>query len=45
MLKNQTVYLGFQQRSVNKFLVAEKLKICQIYIRVYDVKGEACFVQ
>ena len=41
----QLKYLRLGQRSVIKFLVAEKSKPCEIYRRMCDVYGEACFSQ
>ena len=37
LMENQTDNFKLQQRSVIKFLVAEKCKLCE----VYDVYGEA----
>ena len=34
---------GFEQKSVFKFLLAEKCKPCEIYRRMCDVYGEAYF--
>ena len=43
MVASQTEYL--KQRSVIKFMVAEKCKPCEIYRRMCDEYGEACFSQ
>ena len=43
MVANQTQCSKFQQRSIMKFLVADKYKPCEIYRRMYYVYGEACF--
>ena len=43
MLANQIECTRFEQRSVIKYLVAEKCKLCEIYRRICDVYGEACF--
>ena len=43
MAANQTESSRLEQRSVIKFLVAEKCKPCEIYRRMSDVYGEACF--
>ena len=37
--------LQIEQRSVIKYLLAEKCKACEIYRRMCDVYGEACFSQ
>ena len=42
MMANQTQCSWFQQRSVIKYLLAEKCKLCEIYKRIYDVY-KACF--
>ena len=42
---NQTKSSRFEQRSVKKFLVAEKCNPCEIYRRMCDVYREACFSQ
>ena len=39
----KSVYSTQKQRSVIKFLVAEKCKPCEIYRRMCDAYGEACF--
>ena len=44
-MANQTEYSRLEQRSLMKFLVAEKCKPYEIYKRIYDVYGEACFNQ
>ena len=36
-MSNQTECSRLEQRSVIKFLVAEKCKPCEIYRRIYDV--------
>ena len=43
MVANQTECSRFEQRSVIKFLVAEKCKTWEIYRSVFDVYEEACF--
>ena len=43
MAENQKVYSWFEQRTVVKFLVVENCKPCEIYGKMYDVYGEACF--
>ena len=43
MVTNQTDSSRLEQRSVIKFLVAEKCKPCKIYWRMYDIYEEACF--
>ena len=42
---NQINQFRLVQRSVMKFLVAEKCKLCEIYWTICDVYGEACFSQ
>ena len=44
MTENQTMPT-LEQRSVIKFLVAEKSKLCEIYKRMGDAYREACFSQ
>ena len=44
-MANQTEYSRLEQRSLMKFLVAEKCKPYEIYKRICDVYGEACFNQ
>ena len=44
MLANQTKCFRLKQRSVIKFLVAEKCKPCEVYRIVCDVYGEVCFI-
>ena len=41
MPENKTECSWLEQRSVMKFLLAEKYKPCEIYRRMYDVYGEA----
>ena len=43
MVANQTELSSLDQRSVFKSLVAEKCKLCEIYRRMCNVYGEACF--
>ena len=43
MVANQTEYSRLEQRSVIKYLVTEKYKLYEIYRRMWDVYGEACF--
>ena len=43
MAVNQTEYAWREQRSVMKFLPAEKCKPCEIYRRFCDVYREACY--
>ena len=43
MVWNQTECSKLEQRSVIKFLVAEKCKPCEIYRKMCNVHGEACF--
>ena len=45
MVSNQTAYSKLEQRSVSKFLIAEKCKQCEIYRKINDVYGEACLSQ
>ena len=45
MVANQIVYSSLEQRSVLKFLLFEKGKLCEIYRRIFDLYGEACFSQ
>ena len=45
MTVNQTDCSKLEERSVITFLVAEKCKPCEIYRRISDVYGEACFNQ
>ena len=40
---NMGLPLQIEQRSVMKYLLAEKCKPCEIYRRMYDVYGEECF--
>ena len=40
---NLTECSRLEQRSVIKFLVAEKCKSCEIYRRMFNVFGEASF--
>ena len=42
---DQTVCSKLEGRSVIKYLLAEKCKPCEIYWRMCDVHGEACFSQ
>ena len=42
MVENQTEYSRLEQRSVIKFVMAEKCKSCEIYWRTCDVNGEEC---
>ena len=42
---NMGLPLQIEQRSVIKYLLAEKCKPCEIYRRMYDVYGEECFSQ
>ena len=41
----QTKCSRLEQRSVIKSLVAEKWKLCEIYRKMCDMYGEACFSQ
>ena len=41
---NQIECFRQEQRSVNKFLPAEKCKACEIYRRMCNVNKEACFI-
>ena len=43
MLANQTKCSRLEQRSIIKFLVVERYKPYEIYRRMCDVYGEACF--
>ena len=43
LMAGQTEHFKFEERSVIKFLVAEKCKPCEIYRRMCDVFGDACF--
>ena len=43
MLANQTEYSRLEHRSVIRFLVAEKCKLCEIYRIMCDVYKETCF--
>ena len=43
MVANQTKCSLFEQRSLIKFLVANKCKPCEIYRRICDGYGKACF--
>ena len=43
MVANQRKCSRLEQRSVIKFLVAEKYKPCKIYRRMCDTFGEGCF--
>ena len=45
MAENQIECSKLKQRSVIKFLVAEKCKPREIYTRMCDVDREACFSQ
>ena len=45
MATNQAEYSKLEQRSVKIFLLAEKYKPCEIYLRICDVYREACFSQ
>ena len=45
MAANQTECFMIKQRSVIKFLVAERYKPCEIYRRMCDAYREACFSQ
>ena len=45
MVENQIVCSRLEQRSVMKFLLAEKCKQCEIYRRKWDVYKEAWFCQ
>ena len=40
---NMGLPLQIEQRSVIKYSLAEKYKACEIYRRMCDVYGEACF--
>ena len=40
---NMDLPLQIEQRSVIKYLLAEKYKLCEIYRRMCDVYGEAYF--
>ena len=42
---NQIEWSGFKQRSIIKYLVAEKNKPSKIYWKMSDVNEEACFRQ
>ena len=42
---NRTECSWLEQKSVIKFLVAEKCKPCEIYRRMCDVYRKACFSQ
>ena len=43
MASNQTEYFRLEQKSLTEILVAEKSKPCEIYKRMCDMYGEACF--
>ena len=45
MVANTTVYTRLEQRSLIRFLVAEKCKPCEIYRRMYNVYRKAFLVQ
>ena len=45
MVENQKQCSKLEQRSVVKFLLAEKYKPCKIYRRMRDVHGEVCLNQ
>ena len=45
MAAYQTECTRLELRSDIKFLVAEKCKPCEIYTRMCDVYGKACFSQ
>ena len=45
MAANETQCSRIEQRSLIKFLLAEKCKPREIYRRICDVYGEACFSQ
>ena len=45
MAANQTECFRLEQRSVIKFLMAEKYKLYEIYWRMSDVYREACLNQ
>ena len=45
MVANQTEFTRLEQRSVIKYLMTENCKPCEIYKRMCDVYGEACFSQ
>ena len=42
---NMDLPLQIEQRSVIKYLLAEKYKLCEIYRKMCGVYGEACFSQ
>ena len=43
MMTNQTECSRLEQRSVNKFSVAEKYKPCEVFRRMRDVYGVSIF--
>ena len=43
MVANQTECSRLEQKSVIKFLLVGKGKLCEIYRRMRDVYGETCF--
>ena len=45
IVADQTEFFMLEQRSVIKFLLAEKCKLCEIYRTMYHVYGLACFSQ
>ena len=45
MVANQILCFRLEQRSVIKFLVAEKCKPSEIYSIMYNECGEACFIK
>ena len=45
MAANHTQCSTFEQRSVIRFMLAEKCKSCEIYRRMSDVYGETLFSQ
>ena len=45
MVSNQTEWTRVEQRSVLKFLMAEKSKPCESYRSMYDVYGGEFFSQ
>ena len=45
MVENQTEGSRLEQSSVIKSLAAEKCKQCEIYRKMCDVYGKACFRQ
>ena len=45
MVKNQAEWSRLEQTSMINFFLVEKCKPCEIYWRMFNVYGEACFNQ